>query len=76
MCKWGTDTILLVNIPAELSHSGKTYWTFKGIDSCIADLVQSLNDAGILTAACCCGHGKSDGEIVLQDGRVLILPLG
>lgn len=26
-----------------------------------------------ITAACCCGHGERDGEIVLQDGRTLVI---
>lgn len=73
MCDWGTDVILKVNIPAALSHTGQSYWKEVGIDSCIADLVQALNDAGILTASCCCGHGKTEGRIDLQDGRVLMI---
>ena len=32
------------------------------VDSCIAAEVQKLNDAGILTLSCCCGHGKA-GQI-------------
>lgn len=44
-----------------------------GVDACIADIVQALNDAGIETAGCCCGHGNGDGSIILGDGRVLII---
>jgi hypothetical protein len=33
------------------------------VDACIADEVQHLNDQGIVTLGCCCGHGKS-GQIV------------
>ena len=29
------------------------------VDACIAQLVQVLNDYGIETIACCCGHGKT-----------------
>lgn len=32
------------------------------VDACIAPLVQMLNDYGIETLGCCCGHGKEDGE--------------
>jgi hypothetical protein len=35
--------------------------------------VKALNDAGIETIASCCGHGKRPGNIVLKDGRELII---
>lgn len=73
MCEWGTEVVLRVNMPAELSRTGESRWDHKGIDACIAPIVQALNDAGILTSNSCCGHGKGDGEIYLQDGRVLIV---
>jgi hypothetical protein len=73
MCKWGTVTELLVPIPAELSHSGKFRWAIKGVDSCIADIVQALNEAGIYTSNSCCGHNKDDGIIFLHDGRTIII---
>ena len=71
MCDWGNDTILRVPVPANLSHTGKFRWDYKGIDSCIAPIVQALNDAGIYTAQSCCGHGKGPGRIDLHDGRIL-----
>ena len=43
------------------------------IDFCIADIVAALNAANIPTIASCCGHGKIDGDIVLSDGRELII---
>jgi hypothetical protein len=43
------------------------------IDSCIVPLVQALNDAGIYTVSCCCGHGEEYGHIWLRDGRVLVI---
>lgn len=73
MCQWGTDTLLYVPIPAELSHTGAFRWDWKGVDSCIAPIVDALNKAGIYTASCCCGHGKADGIIALHDGRELIV---
>ena len=73
MCQWGTDTELCVPIPAGLAWNGQFHWDVKGIDSCIAPIVQALNAAGIYTANCCCGHGKGDGAIILHDGRVLII---
>ena len=43
------------------------------IDKCIAPLVKALNMSGFETVASCCGHGKKLGNIVLQDGRELII---
>ncbi len=31
----------------------------------------ALNNNGIPTSECCCGHGEKEGFIFLQDGRVL-----
>lgn len=46
------------------------------IDSCIADLVRALDQAGIDMRGCCCGHGEHEGNIALQDGRVLLVLQG
>lgn len=43
------------------------------IDRCIADIVAALNAANITTVASCCGHGKQDGIISLEDGRELVV---
>lgn len=43
------------------------------VDACIAGIVQSLNDGGVPTIACCCGHGNRPGNIVLADGRELVI---
>lgn len=43
------------------------------IDWCIHHIVAALNAGGVKTFACCCGHGKQDGNIVLEDGRILII---
>ena len=45
----------------------------QGIDICIADIVAVLNASGITTIASCCGHGKTDGRIDLQDCRILTI---
>jgi len=41
------------------------------VDLCIADIVAALNAANITTVASCCGHGKIDGNILLEDGRII-----
>lgn len=43
------------------------------IDGCIATLVAALNAAGLGTVASCCGHGHRPGNIVLEDGREIII---
>lgn len=61
MCLWGNTTLLC------LTASGKS--KLKEIDSCIAELIKTLDAAGIETIASCCGHEKQPGSIVLADGR-------
>jgi hypothetical protein len=73
MCKSGTKVKLFVQIPADLSRTGMAYWRNVPVDACIAPIVDALNKVGILTRQSCCGHGKTDGRIELQDGRVLIV---
>ena len=43
------------------------------IDICIADIVAALNAANITTLASCCGHNKIDGNITLEDGRLITI---
>ena len=43
------------------------------IDHCIHRIVAALNAGGVGTIASCCGHGKMKGNIVLDDGRTLIV---
>ena len=45
------------------------------IDFCIADIVAALNSANIITIASCCGHGKIDGSIILNDKREIIIKI-
>ena len=40
------------------------------IDSCLVELVLTLNENGFETCECCCGHGDV-GRVFLTDGRVL-----
>ena len=65
--------IVEVTIPADLSPNGKEFKKLMPIDKCIADLVQALEDANIKMRGSCCGHGEREGDIDLQDGRILII---
>lgn len=73
MCAYGNYTTVAVTVDASLSHEGVTLVKNKPIDECIAPIVAALERAGIHMYGSCCGHGKSDGEILLTDGRVLIV---
>ena len=43
------------------------------VDLCIADIVAAINAANVITVASCCGHGKQDGSVMLEDGRELVV---
>lgn len=58
MCKWNT-----------LKKVKLTNGQFVSVDSCIADIIQALNNTGIRTVASCCGHGKQPSSIILADGK-------
>lgn len=65
--------VLELTVPAELSSTGEAKQKMCGIDACIAPIVKALNDGGVQTIGCCCGHKRRPGDILLADGRVLII---
>lgn len=71
MCEWGDTVTYEVFIPAHLSSTGEDKRKNVDIDRCLLPLVKALNESGILTDACCCGHGKRPGNIMLADDRVI-----
>lgn len=73
MCEHGNHVLVRVRIPADLACEGRAKWKRMQIDSCIAPIVAALQRAGIHMRGSCCGHGKGDGSIELQDGRCLIV---
>lgn len=73
MCNQGEYELVKVKIPADLSHTGKSYWKKAKIDKCIAPIVKALQEGGIDMRESCCGHGQRDGDIHLQDGRILVI---
>lgn len=73
MCAHGDTLPVLVVIPADLSHTGVERVAEKPIDACIAPLVAALQSGGINMRSSCCGHGRGPGEILLQDGRRLVV---
>ena len=71
MCSETTD--VWVQVPADLSSTGRPKWCREAVDSCIAPIVEALVKAGIDTRASCCGHGQRHGKIILPDGRWLLV---
>ena len=53
MCKWGQYKEIVLCKPNKFSKRTKVF-----VDYCIADVVQMLNDYGVQTTGCCCGHNK------------------
>lgn len=60
MCKHGTHTDVILCKPKE---SGRF---IVPVDSCIAKEIQCLNDAGIETLGCCCGHGTETPKALVS----------
>ena len=46
---------------------------YGGIDPCLVSIIKALNEGGIKTVASCCGHGRRPGNIVLANGRELVI---
>lgn len=43
------------------------------VDYCISHMVAALNAANITTANSCCGHGRINPSIILEDDRFLVI---
>ncbi len=67
MCQWGSEEYITLNKPRPIS--GRIAIP---VDKCIAPLVQLLNDYGVRTIGCCCGHGKGPGFISFEDKEGII----
>ena len=67
MCEHGDTVEVRVHHVGEIRHG------VVDVDRCIAPVVEALNEGGIATEGCCCGHGKTTGHIVLTDGRILAI---
>ena len=39
------------------------------VDGCMANLIETLNENGIGTISCCCGHGRYDMSIIVDAGK-------
>lgn len=61
MCNHGTETTVTVVNPDKSNKTVK-------VDSCISNEIQLLNNQGVVTLGCCCGHGKA-GQIVEYENK-------
>ena len=86
MCKWGIVKEVEVTMqpfePCEYCKKNPEDKRCKGewkkvckIDKCIADIVEVLEYNNVKMRASCCGHGKGDGQILLNDRSILIIPI-
>lgn len=61
MCKWGThETVYCIRRNNDLYPDG---WHPIAVDSCLAPTIREMNERGIITTGCCCGHGNGNGFI-------------
>ena len=67
MCDEHSSVLVEIPTASERGEHGRQ----RGIDGCIAPLIDALNQGGVATVASCCGHNKRPGSIVLADGREL-----
>ena len=65
MCEWNNG-----GIPVPLPDDICTWKEHRSvcIDECIVDQVKAVWTAGFETGGCCCGHGKSDPELIVANG--------
>ena len=73
MCDDRNSIEVCVKIPTDLSSTQQEKWRVMLIDRCIAKMVKVLQKGEIDMRGSCCGHGKSEGDIHLQDGRALLI---
>ena len=67
MCAHGNTKMVILN-KSRASGTNEV-----PVDSCIADEVQSLNDYGVITYGCCCGHGKTDPTCLVRGDFIMML---
>ena len=61
MCKHGDTAPVRLN--ERSFRGGKTV----RVDECVASVIQEMQDAGLRTSSCCCGHGAGASLIVWEE---------
>lgn len=64
---------VLVTVPKDLAVDGKARRKYVKIDACVAPIIRALQRGGVDMRGSCCGHGKREGHVHLQDGRALLV---
>ncbi|MFA5407067.1 MAG: hypothetical protein WC307_06945 [Candidatus Nanoarchaeia archaeon] len=41
------------------------------LDSCLEEIILSLNDQGVITLGACCGHFKYQPTIIIKEGKLI-----
>lgn len=73
MCKWGTHK--KINVIRRANPYVEDGWHEINVDSCIADKIQEMNNLGVITLNCCCGHGKSTPNVLVSKGSEILLKI-
>lgn len=73
MCEPQNRQWVPVHVDARVAAEQRPIYKFMPIDTCIARMVETLDQAGYRMLASCCGHGKNEGEIVFADGRTITI---
>lgn len=71
MCDWGTDTI--IHVIRRNNPNVPDGWHPMAVDACIAAYVQTMNNQGVITVGCCCGHGRGQPIVLVDAESVLLL---
>lgn len=66
------DTGVMVDVSRPCGKCGKVPGD-GGLDPCLMPLIAALTAAGLRTIASCCGHGFRPANIILEDGREIII---
>lgn len=67
MCEHGSSAILSPPPSLGIRKWDGSPKTLVSVDSCLVRVIQQLWDNGVITLACCCGHGERDPSIVLHN---------
>ncbi|BBN99175.1 hypothetical protein St703_18800 [Sporolactobacillus terrae] len=59
ICLYGTYKWVKVINTDQMHHIVK-------VDACIASEIKFLNDMGVVTLSCCCGHGKRNSHVLIS----------
>lgn len=58
-------------------ENGIKKWGGIPVDTCIGKEIERLINAGVITKACCCGHGKEQPECLISEESIeLVQQLG